>query len=139
MPETFKELLETATRLEQHFKDMQDIEFTIEQRKLYMLQTRNGKRTAMAGIRVALDMVKEGMIDEATALQRINADDLVQLLAPIFDPKEKKAFEKAGQAHDQGPQRWPRRCHRPHRPLRRRGPGDGPVRPGGAGAPRDFP
>jgi len=102
MPETFKELLDTANRLERHFKDMQDIEFTIEQGKLYMLQTRVGKRTAMAGIRIALDMVKEGMIDEATALQRINADDLVQLLAPIFDPKEKKAFEKAGKLMTKG-------------------------------------
>nr|WP_320133805.1 pyruvate, phosphate dikinase [uncultured Holophaga sp.] len=102
MPATFKELLSTANRLEQHFKDMQDIEFTIEQGKLFMLQTRNGKRTAMAGIRIALDMVKEGMIDEATALKRINADDLTQLLAPIFDPKEKKTFEQAGKLMTKG-------------------------------------
>ena len=89
MPEVFKTLLATCNRLEKHFKDMQDLEFTIEQGKLYMLQTRNGKRTALAGIRIAIDMVKEKMIDEQTALLRINADDLVQLLAPIFDPKEK--------------------------------------------------
>ncbi len=102
MPETFKELLDTCNRLEKHFKDMQDLEFTIERGKLYMLQTRNGKRTALAGIRIALDMVQEGMIDEKTALQRINADDLTQLLAPIFDVKEKNAFKKAGKLMAKG-------------------------------------
>jgi pyruvate,orthophosphate dikinase len=102
MPEIFTELLDTCNRLEHHFKNMQDLEFTIEQGKLYMLQTRNGKRTALAGIRIALDMVKEGLIDEKEALKRINADDLVQLLAPIFDPKEKDAFKKAGKLMAKG-------------------------------------
>jgi pyruvate,orthophosphate dikinase len=102
MPEVFKTLLATCNRLEKHFKDMQDLEFTIEQGKLYMLQTRNGKRTALAGIRIAIDMVKEKMIDEKTALQRLNADDLVQLLAPIFNPKEKDKFKKDGKLMTKG-------------------------------------
>ena len=102
MPGVYKELFDTCQELEKHFKNMQDLEFTIEQGKLYMLQTRNGKRTALAGIRIALDMVKEGMIDEKEALKRINADDLVQLLAPIFNPKEKEAFKKAGKLMTKG-------------------------------------
>jgi len=102
MPEVFKTLLDTCNRLEKHFKNMQDLEFTIEQRQLYMLQTRNGKRTALAGIRIAIDMVKEGLIDEQEALKRINPDDLTQLLAPIFDVKEKAAFKKAGKMMAKG-------------------------------------
>ena len=102
MPSVYKELLDTCKKLEKHFKDMQDLEFTIQQGKLYMLQTRNGKRTALAGIRIALDMVKEGMIDEVTALKRIKADDLTQLLAPIFDNKEKETFKKAGKLMGKG-------------------------------------
>ncbi len=102
MPEVFKTLLATCNRLEKHFKDMQDLEFTIEQGKLYMLQTRIGKRTALAGIRIAIDMVKEKMIDEQTALKRLNADDLVQLLAPIFNPKEKAKFQKEGKLMTKG-------------------------------------
>jgi pyruvate, orthophosphate dikinase len=102
MPEVFKTLLNTCNRLEKHFKDMQDLEFTIEQGKLFMLQTRNGKRTALAGIRIAIDMVKEKMIDEKTALLRLNADDLVQLLAPIFNQKEKDKFKKDGKLMTKG-------------------------------------
>ncbi|MDR1841672.1 MAG: pyruvate, phosphate dikinase [Holophagales bacterium] len=102
MPSVYKELYDTCQKLEKHFKDMQDLEFTIQGSKLYMLQTRNGKRTALASIRIALDMVKEGMIDEATALKRIKADDLTQLLAPIFDNKEKEAFKKAGKLMAKG-------------------------------------
>ncbi|MBI4912204.1 MAG: pyruvate, phosphate dikinase [Acidobacteria bacterium] len=102
MPAAFKALLSTCDRLEKHFKEMQDLEFTIEQGQLYMLQTRTGKRTALASIRIALDMVDEGMIDEATALKRIDADALVQLLAPIFDQKEKETFRKAGKLMTKG-------------------------------------
>jgi pyruvate,orthophosphate dikinase len=102
MPAVYKELYDTCQKLEKHFKNMQDLEFTIQQGKLYMLQTRNGKRTALAGIRIAIDMVKEGMIDEQEGLKRINADDLVQLLAPIFDNKEKAAFKKAGKMMAKG-------------------------------------
>jgi len=90
MPEALKELLSYADRLERHYKDMQDIEFTIERSKLYMLQTRSAKRTAFAAIRTAVEMVDEGLIDEKTALQRIDAGTLPSLLAKIFDEKEKK-------------------------------------------------
>jgi pyruvate,orthophosphate dikinase len=102
IPEAFKDLLSTCNRLEKHFKDMQDLEFTIERGKLFMLQTRNGKRTALASIRIAIDMVDEGMIDSNTALGRIEADSLNQLLAPIFDPKEKAAFKKDGKLMTKG-------------------------------------
>lgn len=97
MPASFAELDATCQRLETHFKDMQDIEFTIERGKLYLLQTRNGKRTAMAGIRIAIDMVDEGLIDTRMALKRIDADSLAQLLAPVFDPREKDRLRKDGQ------------------------------------------
>ncbi len=96
MPEAFAELDATCKRLEHHFRDMQDIEFTIERGKLYLLQTRNGKRTAMAGIRIAIDLVDEGHIDSRTALKRIDADSLSQLLAPVFDPREKDRLRKEG-------------------------------------------
>ncbi|MBV6492398.1 MAG: Pyruvate, phosphate dikinase [Turneriella sp.] len=90
MPEALKELLAYADKLEHHYKDMQDIEFTIERSKLYMLQTRTGKRTAFAAIRTAVEMVDEKLIDEKTALKRIDAHTLPSLLAKIFDEKEKK-------------------------------------------------
>ena len=102
MPASFTELDATCKRLEHHFKDMQDIEFTIERGKLYLLQTRNGKRTAMAGIRIAIDLVDEGLIDSNTALQRIDADSLSQLLAPVFDPKEKDRLRSSGELLTKG-------------------------------------
>jgi len=102
MPASFAELDATCKRLETHFKDMQDIEFTIERGKLYLLQTRNGKRTAMAGIRIAIDLVDEGLIDSHMALKRIDADSLSQLLAPVFDPKEKDRLRKEGQLLTKG-------------------------------------
>ncbi len=96
MPTSFEELMAISARLEHHFKEMQDIEFTIERGKLFMLQTRTGKRTALAGIRIALDLVEEGLIDSGTALKRIDAGSLSQLLAPVFDPKEKTRLQKEG-------------------------------------------
>ena len=102
MPASFTELDATCKRLEHHFKDMQDIEFTIERGKLYLLQTRNGKRTAMAGIRIAIDLVDEGLIDSNTALRRIDADSLSQLLAPVFDPKEKDRLRSSGELLTKG-------------------------------------
>jgi pyruvate,orthophosphate dikinase len=87
----YKQLLDIKSKLEKHYKDMQDIEFTIEQGKLFMLQTRNGKRTGTAAVRVACDMVKERLIDEKTALLRIPAGDLTQLLLPSFDNAKKKS------------------------------------------------
>jgi pyruvate,orthophosphate dikinase len=84
-PEPYKQLLEIMARLEQHYRDMCDIEFTIEEGKLYMLQTRVGKRTAKAALRIAVDMVEEGLIDEAEAVCRIEPEALDQLLHPQFD------------------------------------------------------
>jgi pyruvate,orthophosphate dikinase len=87
MPEVYKQFIEVANKLEDHYKDMQDIEFTIEEGKLYLLQTRTGKRTAHAAIKVAVDLVNEGMIDKDTALMRIDPEQLHQLLHPSFSQK----------------------------------------------------
>ncbi|MCQ6280343.1 pyruvate, phosphate dikinase [Bacillus sp. EB600] len=95
MPEVFKQFLETSNRLEQHYKDMQDIEFTVERGKLFILQTRTGKRTAQAAIKVAVDMVEEGIIDRKTALLRVDPDQLNQLLhRRIDDTYERKLLAK---------------------------------------------
>ena len=90
MPECYRQLVEIRSILEKHYKDMQDIEFTIEKGKLFMLQTRNGKRTANAAIKIAVDMVKEGLIDEKSAVLRVAPSQLDQLLHPSLDPKAKK-------------------------------------------------
>ena len=84
MPECFKQLDAIRVKLENHYRDMQDLEFTIENGKLYMLQTRNGKRTAAAAVRIATDLVKEGLIDEKTAVLRVEPAQLDQLLHPVF-------------------------------------------------------
>ena len=89
----YKELIAIFDRLEAHYKDMQDVEFTIENGKLFILQTRNGKRTAPAMVKVAVDLVAEKMIDEKTAICRVEADKLDQLLHPTLDPKEKAKFK----------------------------------------------
>ena len=88
MPKSYAELLKVRATLEKHFKDVQDIEFTIQDGKLFMLQTRNGKRTAAAALKFSIDMVKEKLIDWRTAVMRNPADQLEQLLAPIFDLAE---------------------------------------------------
>jgi len=93
-PESYKELERIRVVLEKHFKDMQDFEFTIQDRKVYMLQTRNGKRTGVAAVRIACEMVKEKLIDWETAVMRVPADQLDQVLAPIFD---RAALAKAKQ------------------------------------------
>jgi len=87
MPGIYQELLHAETTLENHFSDMQDMEFTIQEGKLWMLQTRNGKRTGAAMVRIAMEMLKQGMIDEKTALLRVAPDRLNELLHPIFDPR----------------------------------------------------
>ncbi len=87
MPGVFKELLEAETRLENHYTDMQDVEFTIQEGKLWMLQTRNGKRTGAAMVRIAMEMLRQGMIDEKTALKRVDPNRLDELLHPVFDKK----------------------------------------------------
>ncbi len=91
-PDVYKEFIDISTHLEQHYTDMQDMEFTVENNKLYMLQTRNGKRTAQAAFKIAVDMVKEGLIDKETAVMRIDPETVDQLLHPRFnDADEKKA------------------------------------------------
>jgi pyruvate,orthophosphate dikinase len=87
MPEIYRQFLEVAEKLERHYRDMQDLEFTVERGKLWMLQTRNGKRTGPAGVRIAVEMAKEGLIDERTAVMRVPAGDLDQLLHKMVDPK----------------------------------------------------
>ena len=86
LPEAYKELIGTQERLERHYSDMQDLEFTVERGKLYLLQTRTGKRTAAAAVRIARDMVNEGLIDRVKAVLRVPAAHLDQLLHPIIDP-----------------------------------------------------
>ena len=98
LPECYKEFMEIATKLEKHYRDMQDMEFTIQEGKLYFLQTRNGKRTAPAAINIACDLVDEGMIDEKEAVLRIDAKSLDQLLHPTFDKESLKAGEVIGEA-----------------------------------------
>ncbi|HYR85991.1 MAG TPA: pyruvate, phosphate dikinase [Terriglobia bacterium] len=87
MPECYKQLREITDRLERHYRDMQDFEFTIQETRLYMLQTRNGKRTGKAAVKVAADMVREGLITSEEALMRVEPSQLDQLLHPILDPK----------------------------------------------------
>ena len=98
MPEVYKQFMDLATNLENHFHDMQDMEFTIEEGKLYFLQTRNGKRTAPAAIKIACDLVDEGQITPEEAVCRIEAKSLDQLLHPTFDTAALKAGEVIGSA-----------------------------------------
>jgi len=97
-PEAFKQLDEIGKTLEKHYKEVQDIEFTVQRGKVWMLQTRNAKRTGFAAVRIAVDLVNEGLITSAEALEkrRIPADDLDQLLQPIFDPKAKTQAQEEG-------------------------------------------
>ncbi len=90
MPDVYEELRGVVGVLEKHYRDMQDIEFTIDDGHLYMLQTRTGKRTGFASARMAIEMLDEGLIDEVTALKRIEPEQLEQLLAPVFHPKDKE-------------------------------------------------
>jgi len=95
MPNCYKQLVSIYRLLERHFRDVQDIEFTIQSGRLWILQTRNAKRTGMAAVRIAVDMVRERLISKQEAVRRIDAEALIQLLAPIFDNEEKKrAIEK---------------------------------------------
>ncbi len=96
MPEVYGQLVKYKNILEKHFKDVQDIEFTIQENRLYMLQTRTGKRTTQAAVKIAVDMVKEGLIDKRTAISRINPNELDQLLHPTFDPKAQREIIATG-------------------------------------------
>jgi pyruvate,orthophosphate dikinase len=95
MPNAYKQLREITTRLERHYKDVQDFEFTIQENRLYMLQTRNGKRTGLAAVNVAVDMCEEGLISKKEALMRVEPQALDQLLHPIFDARARKSVDVA--------------------------------------------
>lgn len=95
-PKTYNQLLEVMDKLEKHFRDMQDIEFTVEKGQLYMLQTRSGKRTAAAAVKIAVDMVKEGLISKQEAVMRVKPADIEKLLHPIFDSEELKNAQYIG-------------------------------------------
>lgn len=99
MPEVYAELHAIVKRLEKHYKDMQDIEFTIDNGKLFMLQTRTGKRTGFAAVRAAVEMLKEELIDEKTAVMRVQPEQLIQLLAPVFDTSAKRTASPYLAAH----------------------------------------
>src|SRR5262249_5444066 len=105
MPEVYKQLDDIRNKLEKHYRDVQDIEFTIQKGKLWMLQTRNGKRTGFAAVRIAVDMVDEGLIkkEEALSASRIPPDDLNQLLQPIFDPEAKRKAKVIAKGINAGP------------------------------------
>ena len=96
MPEAYQELVGVYEKLEAHYGEMQDLEFTIESGTLYLLQTRTGKRTGQAAVRIAVEMVDEGLIDERAAVSRVEPESLVQLLSPTFHAEEKKAAVKSG-------------------------------------------
>ncbi|HEY7412503.1 MAG TPA: pyruvate, phosphate dikinase [Vicinamibacteria bacterium] len=95
MPKAYRQLREITSRLEAHYKDVQDFEFTIQENTLYMLQTRNGKRTGVAAVNIAVDMVEEGLITPREAVGRVEPSSLDQLLHPVFDPRERARVEVA--------------------------------------------
>lgn len=103
MPQAFEELSRIRKTLEHHFRDMQDFEFTIQDGKVYMLQTRNGKRTGIAAFRIACDMEREGLIDWKTAVSRIPSDQVDQVLAPIFDEQAKRGAKRIASGLNAGP------------------------------------
>ena len=96
LPSAYKKLVNIKNKLEKHYKDLQDMEFTVQEGKLFMLQTRNGKRTTQAAVKIAVDMVKEKLIDKETAINRIDPNQLDQLLHPTFDPKAKRNVIASG-------------------------------------------
>ena len=103
MPDCHRQLQELRGRLEQHFGDMQDFEFTVENRRLFILQTRNGKRTGLAAVRIAVEMEKAGLMDRRAALLKIPAESIDSLLVPVFDPKSLKAATRIGGGLPAGP------------------------------------
>ena len=103
MPKVYKQLLEIRKKLESHYKEMQDIEFTVQEGELYMLQTRTGKRTGTAAVRIAVELVKEGKIDEQTAIKRVSAESLNHLLMPQIDPKHRQAKKPVAQGISASP------------------------------------
>src|SRR3989454_4774229 len=108
MPAIYDELLDIADRLERHYKDMQDIEFTVQEGKLYLLQTRSGKRGAAAAVRVAVDLVRESVIDQHTALLRVPPRELGKLFLPVLDPKDTERAVAGGRLPARGRPAAPR-------------------------------
>ena len=102
MPAVYAQLEDVYKKLEAHYRDMQDIEFTIQSGKLYLLQTRTGKRTGFAAVKIACDMVDEGLINNTEAVARVEAGQIVQLLAPVFDAKEKQKALTGGRLLGRG-------------------------------------
>ena len=102
MPDAYNQLVDVYKKLEAHYRDMQDIEFTIQSRKLYLLQTRTGKRTGFAAVKIACDMVDETLITQKEAVERVEANQIVQLLAPVFDAQEKAKALKGGRLFGRG-------------------------------------
>jgi len=102
MPEVYKQFMDIAGRLEKHYKDMQDVEFTIERGRLWMLQTRNGKRTAKATVKIAVDMANEGLISREEAVLRVSPENVDALLHPQFDEAAKQEAERAGRLFGKG-------------------------------------
>ena len=125
LPKAYKQLLDIRKKLEKHYKDMQDIEFTIENGTLYMLQCRNGKRTGFAGVRIAVEMVDEKLISKEEALRRVEPEALNQLLRPVFLPAGQEGGDRGGAPARQGAARRSGRGDRQGRVLRRRGGGAG--------------
>ena len=103
MPESYKQLHDIRDKLESHFKNMQDLEFTIQENKLYMLQTRAGKRTGLAALNMAMDMLSEGLIDEKTAVTRVSPPQLDEMLHPLVDPKAETKFDIIARGLPAGP------------------------------------
>ncbi|MBI2061962.1 MAG: pyruvate, phosphate dikinase [Nitrospirae bacterium] len=103
MPKAFKKLREVTLRLERHFRDIQDFEFTIEQGKLFLLQTRTGKRTGLAAVKVAVDMAKKRLINKEEALMRVDGEQLAQYLFPVFDPSKESSAAVLGKGLPAGP------------------------------------
>ena len=102
MPDVYAQLVDVYKKLEGHYRDMQDIEFTIQSGKLYLLQTRTGKRTGFAAVKIACDMVDENLIDHKEAVSRVEAGQITQLLAPVFDAKEKSKATGGGRVLGRG-------------------------------------
>jgi pyruvate,orthophosphate dikinase len=102
MPSVYAQLEDVYKKLESHYRDMQDIEFTIQSGKLYLLQTRTGKRTGFAAVKIACDMVEEGLIEPREAVGRVEANQIIQLLAPVFDPAEKQKAIQGGRVLGRG-------------------------------------
>src|SRR5688572_1153795 len=102
LPQVYEQLVDVYKKLESHYRDMQDIEFTIQSRKLYLLQTRTGKRTGFAAVKIACDMVDEELITNTEAVERVEAGQITQLLAPVFDAKEKEKALTGGRILGRG-------------------------------------